>query len=247
MFVSWSYFEPALPVALGITIAGLVYEWRACKNHKPWLLTAGVVGCFLLSWDPVAWLVALPLESQYSPTLTLPTNAQAIVVLAGRVYPPNDFRPYVLAGEDTYQRCYHAAWLYKHGLCRPILACGGGSQAKPFSDTMREILASEGVPEDQIWVDNRSGSTHENAQYGARVLRQHGVSRIALVAETVYMARAAACFRKEGITVFPMPFGNGTVFGASDDFLPNWHALESNGVTFHELGGLLWYKLHGWI
>jgi uncharacterized SAM-binding protein YcdF (DUF218 family) len=247
LFRSWSYFQPALPIFLGIAIAGLVRAWLVCKDQKPWLLTAGVVGCFLLSWDPVAWLIALPLESPYPPASGLPDDAQAMVVLAGRVYPPNDFRPYVLAGEDTYQRCYHAAWLYKHGLSKPILVCGGGSQIKPFADTMREILESLGVPENQIWIDDRSASTHENARYGAHILRQHDVSRIALVSETIYLTRAVGCFRKEGLTVFPMPFGNGTVFGASDNFLPNWHAFESNGVTLHEIGGVLWYRLHGWI
>ena len=234
--VSWSYFQPVLPVFLTAAIAGLVRVWRACKNHKPWLLTTGVLGCFLLSWDPVAWLLALPVESQYPPTSAIPENAQAMVVLAGKINPPNDFRSYPVAGEDTYQRCYHAAWLYKHGLRRPILVCGGGSQVRPFAVTMQALLEAEGVPAQDIWLDTRSGSTHENARYGATILRQHGISHIALVSETVYIPRAAGCFRKEGIAVSPMSFGNGTVFWLPMICSPAGTPLNQMASHFMKLG-----------
>ena len=245
--MSLSYFQPALPALLAVAVAGLIRTWRACKTHKPWLATIGIAGCFLLSWDPAAWLFSLPLLYPYSPVSVLPPGAQAIVVLSGKVYPPNDFRSYPVAGDDTYQRCRYAAWLHQRAPSTPILVSGGGSSDKPYALTMRELLESEGVPPDLIWTETRSASTHENAVYSARILREHGVSRIALVLETVYMMRAEACFRKQGIAVFPVPIGNGTVYYASDAFLPNWHAIESNGDTAHEILGLLWYRLHGWI
>lgn len=201
----------------------------------------------MVSWDPVAWLVALPLEMPYRPVSSLPQSVQAIVVLSGRVYPPNEFRSYPVAGDDTYKRCVFASWLYKREPIRPILVSGGVSREKPYAEIMRELLISNGVPADRIWRETQSGSTHENAVYSARILRRRGVSNIALVLETVYMTRAAECFRKEGITVFPAPIENGTVYFASDDFMPNWRAIQSNSDTLHEIGGLIWYGLHGWI
>jgi uncharacterized SAM-binding protein YcdF (DUF218 family) len=245
--VSWSYLHPVLPLFLVGGIAGLVRAWRSRANGKPWLLTIGIVGCFLISWDPVACLLYLPLESQYKPLSALPEEAQAIVVLSGNVYPPTRDRPYPSAGEDTYLRCQYAAWLYKCGLTRPVLACGGGNRTEPFSITMRKLLISEGVPPDRIWVETRSQSTHENAVYGAQLLRSRGISRIALVAEAFCMPRAAACFRKEGLTVFPAPFAFGRLLVTEHDLLPNWRALQVNGETIHEFGGLLWYRLRGWI
>jgi uncharacterized SAM-binding protein YcdF (DUF218 family) len=245
--VSWSYLNPVLPLFLIIGIAGLVRAWRSREHGKPWLVTIGIVGCFLISWDPVACLLNLLLESQYKPLSALPEDAQAIVIPAGNVYAPTPDRPYPSVGEDTYLRCQYAAWLYKCGLTRPVLACGGGDHPEPYSITMRRLLISEGIPADRIWVETRSRSTHENAVYGAQILRSHGVTKIALVEEAFSMPRAAACFRKEGMTVLPTPFEFDRLLVTSHDLLPNSDAIQVNGETFHELGGLLWYRLHGWI
>lgn len=245
--MSWSYLHPVLPLLLLIGIAGLVRAWRSRTYSKPWLLTVGIVGCFLISWDPVACLLYLPLEAQYKPLSAPPEDAQAIVVLAGNVYAPTQDRPYPSVGEDTYLRCQYTAWLYKCGLTRPVLACGGGNHPEPYAITMRKLLISEGIPANNIWVETRSRSTHENALYGVQILRGHGVSKIALVEEAFGMPRAAACFRKEGMAVLPAPFEFGRLLVTSHDLLPNWRALQVNGETLHEFGGLLWYRLHGWI
>ena len=70
---------------------------------------------------------------------------------------------------------------------------------------MRELLTSSSVPDTQIWVEERSHSTYENALYGGRILRAHGIGRIALVVEARSMVRAAACFRKQGFEVVAAP------------------------------------------
>ena len=78
---------------------------------------------------------------------------------------------------------------------------------RPTSTAMREMLEREGIPETTIWTEERSRSTHENAAYGAEVLRSHGISTIALVVEAQSMLGAEACFRKQGITVVPAASG----------------------------------------
>ncbi|PYS28433.1 MAG: hypothetical protein DMG11_12730 [Acidobacteria bacterium] len=84
-----------------------------------------------------------------------------------------------------------------------------------------------------------------DALYSAQILRQHGISRIALVTDARSMLRAAACFRKQGLTVVPAPFRFYNVDLTFEDLLPTWRAIESNGETFHELVGLLWYWFRG--
>ena len=44
----------------------------------------------------------------------------------------------------------------------------------------RQLFIRAGVPRSMIWLAERSHTTHENAFYGAEVLRQYGVSTIAL-------------------------------------------------------------------
>ncbi len=71
-----------------------------------------------------------------------------------------------------------------------------------------------------IWIENGSRSTHENAMYGAEILRQHGISRIALVIDARSMARAEASFRKQGMTVVPAPFRFYNLDLSLEDILP---------------------------
>jgi uncharacterized SAM-binding protein YcdF (DUF218 family) len=108
-------------------------------------------------------------------------------------------------------------------------------------------MEAEGIPPDLIWIESRSRTTHENALYSSEILRQHGVPRVALVTDASSMPRATACFRKLGIDVVPAPFQFFNVNHSLRDMLPEWENIEANGLTLHEVVGLLWYRLHGWI
>jgi uncharacterized SAM-binding protein YcdF (DUF218 family) len=241
--------EPALPVLLLLSLAGLARQWRRSKpGHRPWLLTIGVTGTLLLSMNAVAWLLSRPLEIWYEDVPLRLDSAEAIVILAGTVHRPTRNRPYTFAAQDTYQRLQHGVWLFKHWKSLPILVCGGSlKEMGPQSLTMQHVLESEGVPSELIWTENRSRSTHENAEYGSQILRQHGISRIALVMEANSMPRAAASFRKAGITVFPAPIRFTELDFSVMDVFPNWRAIALNGETVHELVGLVWYRVRGWI
>jgi uncharacterized SAM-binding protein YcdF (DUF218 family) len=61
------------------------------------------------------------------------------------------------------------------------------------------------------------------------------------------MPRAAACFRRQGIAVVPTPSEFRDLDWTTDDLLPGWRAMQENETTLHEVAGLLWYKLRGWI
>jgi len=231
-----------------IALLGLVGAWRRSgKGRRPYLLSVGIVGILLISMNVVAWGVSLPLEIWYSPDPVLTEPADAIVILAGTVYGPSPNRPYRLAADDTYQRLEHGVWLFKNWRSLPILVCGGGDKDAPFAVTMKRILQSEGVPPDLIWVEDRSKSTHENAEYSSQILREHGISRIALIVEANSMLRAAASFRKAGITVVPAPIRFTKLDFELNDIFPNWRAIALNDAALHEYLGLVWYRLRGWI
>jgi uncharacterized SAM-binding protein YcdF (DUF218 family) len=243
-----SYFEPALPFLLFLGFWDLIRKWRkSSKGNRPWLQFVSMLGLLLLSLNVTAWLLARPLEIWYDQDPQPHANADAIVVLAGYVRSPSPNTPYAFAGKDTYLRLQRAIWLFKHWKPLPILACGGSSEGDVYGKTMRHVLESEGVPPDLIWIESRSRSTRENALFGADILRMHGVSRIALVVEANSMARAAASFRKLGIDVVATPAAYTHLTHELNDLLPSWKAIEANGSTVHELVGLVWYKLRGWI
>ena len=252
-----SYLEPTLPLLLALGVVGLVSAWRrSTKGHRPWLLTISIGGILLLSMNVAAWFFSLPLEMWYDADPFPPKSAEAIVILSGSVHPPSLNRPYTFAAQDTYERLQHGLWLFKHWNSLPILVCGGMlNEDEPYAATMRRVsyeLSSpltppEGVPTEMIWIENRSKSTHENAVYGSKILRDHAIGRVALVVEANSMARAAASFRQEGIAVVPAAIRFTKIDGKLTDLVPNWRALALNGEALHEYIGIAWYGLRGWI
>jgi uncharacterized SAM-binding protein YcdF (DUF218 family) len=243
-----TYTQPLLLVFLAIATIGLL--WSPRSNGKR-LVIAGVAGIFLTSWPPADWLFSRPLEGQYPVRPFKPASPpQAIVVLGETVQPPQFEEPYPLAGSGTYRRCEYAAWIYRRYGPLPVLVSGGRtSQAgPPVSSTMRELLLSDGIPENMIWTEDRSRSTYENAVFSTSILRARGVSRVALVVDATSMTRAAGCFRKLRIDVLPAPCNFHTLESWAswqDDLLPNWRAVRRNEDTLHEAVGLVWYRIQG--
>ena len=241
-----TYTQPLTILCLIIISTGLIRQRRSKRSLLP---AAGVIALFLLTWPPIDWLISLPLESNY-PVQPFPSgDVQAIVVLASSVDPPRYERPYSIPDKHSYRRCEHAAWLYKHWQSVPVLASGGSqsSRHKPVSATMRELLKRAGVPDFDILTEDRSRSTHENAVFSSEILRKRGITTIALVVEAFAMPRAAAAFRHEGMNVVPAPSSFRHFDPARDELIPNWKALERNEETLHEVLGLVWYRLRGWI
>lgn len=224
----------------------IVRSWKCAKAPALALLAL-----FLVSWPPLAWLFARALEAPYPPESLPPTDAQAIVVLASAVYPPTPPLPTARVGNDTLERCLYAAWLYKYWRQLPVLASGGTntSDSPPYAMVMRETLRTQGVSDSMIWSEEQSHSTHENAVYSAKLLRQKGIRKIVLVTEAYHMLRAEKSFRKQGLEVIPAACGY-RGFGSSlhwVDLLPRWEPIGWNEDSLHETVGLVWYRLHGWI
>ncbi len=238
-----TYIHPLLTVFLAVCLVGWV---RFTGRNRKAILAVGLLGLFLLSWPPAEWLFSRPLESPYSlgPFRTQ-TPPQAIVVLGGGPTPARYDQPYPVADLDTVQHCAMASWLHKQMQQLPVLGCAGARANSP--SVMRDLLRGGGVPDDLIWLESRSQNTHENAVYGAAILKEHGIRQIALVTDAQSMRRAAACFRKQGITVIPAPCEFEELEFSADDLLPNWKAIRLNEHAFHEALGLAWYSLRGWI
>ena len=212
-------------------------------------LTLVLLVTSLLAWLPCAYVLSRPLESGYHLGPFRPgPGLDAIVVLSSAVSPAQFERPYPLPDAETFARCQYAAWIHRN-TSLPVLVSGGGQHGTnpPFASTMRDLLMNAGVPPGTIWIEDRSGSTHENAAFSAQILRQHGARRIALVVDARSMLRAAACFRHEGIEVVAAPSRFFYLSATLEDWMPGWKAIQGNELTLHEMLGLLWYRLRGWI
>ena len=213
---------------------------------RPRLRGVAVLCLFLWCWPPVAWLITASLEARYRYLVVTPdSGAQAIVALSGAVWVSNPSRPIPILGATTQERVAYTAWLFHHGFHLPVLASGGpfdgGSAAELMADQLRLWKV------DPVWTETASSSTRENAEFGARLLRQKGIRRIVLVTEAFHMRRAEAAFRKAGLEVIPSPCSFRTLESGTwlDFLLPKARAILWNEDAVHEWIGMLWYAIKG--
>ncbi len=242
-----SYIQPGLSVVIVLLLIGAVGPARRRKRMP--LLAAG--GLFVWSWFPVTVLTSATLERRYPEAAIPRQDAEAFVVLPAGVTTRAPTQPAPGLDFSSYLRVRYAAWLYRNWKPLPVLASGGtaGPSARPVavSEVMKEALLANGVPPEMIWTETRSSSTYENAVYSARVLREKGIRRVALVTEGYHMPRAEGAFRKQGLEVVPAPCCFRSTWGPMTwrTWLPSADAILRNEDCLHEWVGLLWYWVSG--
>lgn len=215
-------------------------------------LASACLGCAIvgiLSLQPVADLLLLPLENRYAP-LDLEgfaaERSDVIVLLGGGVVPgAPDGEGSATLGASALVRAVHAAELARR-LGLPVVASGGrvfpdpGAEAE--ADVAARLLVSLGVRSDRIVAEDQSRTTWENAQ---RVRDLVKPERVVLVTTAIHMPRAVACFQELGIEVVPAPTDYLVARRPRQarDWVPDGGALEGSLRAIHEHAGILSYRL----
>ncbi len=126
----------------------------------------------------------------------------------------------------------------------PVLVTGGLVTAPPpVAELMAASLAADfGVT--VRWVENRSGTTWENAQFSAPLLREGGVRRVYLVTHGWHMRRAVLAFARAGLEVVPAPVRHDPgPRWVADELVPRTSAWLRSYYALHEWAGYLQYRL----
>lgn len=247
---SVTYSEPLLPLFLTLGFIASFQQWRTGNRGKPALVVVAFVGILLSSWPPAEWLFSRPLESWYMDAALPPLQRpEAIVILSSHVEPISRYSPVPLPDPTMVASCRYGALLYRHWQALPIIVSGGSDERSraPVAAEMENMLVKEGVLAEYIHQETESRNTHENAAYSSDLLRTLHIKKIALVVQADSMLRAELCFKREGIDVVPAPFHHRDLDLTPYRLVPSWGALRGNERTLHELGGLAWYKMRGWI
>jgi uncharacterized SAM-binding protein YcdF (DUF218 family) len=239
-----TYSQPLLSIIVCLGLFGFV-RFRSRMGRT--LCGAAAIGLVLISWPPLDWSFSRVLEGGYPLPGKPAEPAQAIVVFGSGFDQRRRGHPVNVPSRQSYERCEYAAWLYKEWRNVPVLTCGGDRRGESVAKLMADLIARAGVPKDAILMEERSTSTHENAAFAAEILRNAGIRTVALVVDSRSMPRAAACLRREGINVVPAPSTFTDPPLNAEDWLPDWKAIGRNEITLHEIVGLCWYKLRGWI
>jgi uncharacterized SAM-binding protein YcdF (DUF218 family) len=254
-------------VSVLVAIAGVL---RAFVSLPSVLLAPLLVGVLLLrrsrraGWSviaatgAVAWALSTPFVGasllrvlQTSPAIdpaleraALRARADAIVVLAAeqRSRAPEYARPSI--GAFTLERVRYAAELARRsGL--PLCTSGGVPElGEPaMADAMAGVLEEEfGV--DVRWRESHSANTRTNALNSAALLLPEGVRRVYVVTHAWHMPRSLLAFRESGLEAVPAP----TAFRAPartalSAFWPTARGLRESSLAWHELVGLVYYRL----
>ena len=241
---------PILMVLLAFGLGNLWWKRRETRRRLL-LVTVPFAGLFLLSLQPIEYVVLGSLEWTNDSLPARPREAMAIVVLAAAVRPANDGRLHQELDERSTQRCLAASALYRQGPPCPIVVSGGNSDPSqpgpPCARVMRGLLINLGVKEPDLIVEEGSRTTFENAVETRKLLEARGIGEVVLVTDSVHLVRAAACFRKQGLKVAPAPCGREAVgysFGP-EDLVPNSNSLRNCERAWHEWLGLAWYWFRG--
>lgn len=245
---------PTLPML--VLLAGFWLLWRA-RPLVYWpgrlLVFTGFAALWLLSCQSVAvWLdrTLLPQYPAQTAAQLQQRQIQAVVVLGGgiSVDTPEYAGPQLNA--MSMERLRYGALLAR-ALKLPLGYAGGvgwGNADKTSAGTLTAPLAEATLAEQAApqtygisvaFADARSRDTRENGENMAQLLRERGITRIALVTHAWHMPRSMAAFAGKGLDVVPAPMGfTGPYERPLLDALPSGHGLAASRRVLREWLGL---------
>jgi len=128
------------------------------------------------------------------------TNADAVIVLGAGVW-NNSPSPVFL------ERINYGISLYKCGVVDKIIFTGGKSKNCEFSDAFiaRKYAIANGIPIENIFIEELSTITQENIFYANQILKNNGMSDAIIVSDPLHMKRAMLMAKDNGLVAYSSP------------------------------------------
>lgn len=197
-------------------------------------LAAGALCAYLLFFQtPLLWWAASPLRLSESPE-----KAEAVVVFAGGVGESGQ------AGEGYQERVKQAVELYHKGYAPEVLFISGFTRTFREADVMTLLTESLGVPRSAILKETSVRSTRDYVLRVRDVARERRWKTILLVTSPYHGRRADLTFHRNApeLTVVHTPAHESGYYAQRGRIT----ARQLRGI-FHEIFGILYYWLKGWI
>ena len=211
------------------------------------VLLANVVFFYLLAVEPVKDLLLFPLENRYPP-MEEKNHEQlnAIVVLGGGVIcsSPEELGRGSLAS-DSLKRIVYGKRLHEvYGL--PIIVSAGNvfktADCEPEALIAKRMLVELGMNEEQIFLEDESRNTWENARYVRKLYRP---GKVILVTSSYHMRRSMYCFESNDISCIPAPtdYKIRRARYKYRSFLPRMTSFSGSHLAMREWLGLVYYRV----
>lgn len=198
---------------------------------------------FIIFYTPLVWFLAEPLR------ISEPTRkADCIVVFAGGV--GESGRP----GQGYEERVEYAVRLYKQGIASHMIFSSGYVYVFKEPLVMKALAVQLGVPEGDILLEDKAGSTYQNVKFTKEVLDKNNWKDILLISASYHMRRASLVFNKIAnginVTFAPLPYSSFYAHSdKTDDGKRIWKRVNLKQIKgiLHEYLGILYYWWKGWI
>ena len=105
------------------------------------------------------------------------------------------------------ERINHGIDLYRQGKVRKLIFTGGqGNPGEPTeSSAARKYALKNGVPAQDILIEEKSHNTFENIVYAKQLADSHGIRRVLIVSDPLHMKRAMTMTSDVGLVAEPSP------------------------------------------
>ncbi len=148
-------------------------------------------------------------------------------------------------------RLIYTEKLYRKGIINKILISGGSGMLikNEYKEAfaIRNHMIENGIPDDDIIIENNSRNTKENAFLSAEILKRDFQNKsVLLITSALHMKRAIFCFEKAGIEVAAFSTDNTNSnrnFQLEYLLLPNSESFEKWESIIHEWVGYLVYRI----
>jgi uncharacterized SAM-binding protein YcdF (DUF218 family) len=161
-------------------------------------------------------------------SVAVDTQADAAVVLGAAVWSQN-------VSPVFRERINHAVDLYRQGKVRKLIFTGGqGNSNEPTEAVAASRYAqANGIPIQDILVEQKSHTTFENIVYAKRLADANNLKTVLIVSDPMHMKRAMTMARDIGLIAYPSPTPTTRYVG--------WKTQLSELVreTFYYLGYLI--------
>lgn len=224
------------------------------QNLRRKLLIIGLVVFYFFSnryisyqamrlWEPAAGNIS-EIQGEYD----------AAIVLGGGMV-TLDAQKNQLTFRHNTDRILQALRIYKSGKTRKIIISGGSGSLiyrnMKEAALLRQAVIELGFPAKDIWAEDQSDNTYQNAVYTAKLLNDSlPGGRFLLITSASHMPRSKACFEKAGVkfdTYAVEPVTGTMPVSWSFYLLPDIDALYQWNKLTHEIWGYITYRIFGYL
>ncbi|TCV98155.1 envelope biogenesis factor ElyC [Biostraticola tofi] len=237
-----------LPLLILMIGAGLALLWlsRWQKTAKGLIFTGWIL-LLLLSLQPVADKLLLPLENHYPTWQRTGQPVTWIVVLGGGYTYNPQWAPGSNLISNSLPRVVEGIRIYRQNPGAKLVFTGGAAGNNPVSSaqTASEVAVSLGVPLKDIVVLDRPKDTRQEA---AAVAGLVGKDPLLLVTSANHLPRAMRFFHQAGLAPIAAPANQLAItspLNSWEKIIPSPYWLGHSERAWYETLGRAWQSLTG--